>query len=175
MAAEASVMGLFKDENQAVSAVEAIADSPWQLRRVHSPIPSHKLSDALNLKKSRVGWFTLVGGVIGFFSGFALASYTAVQWSLIVSGKPIIALVPFFIVGFEFTILFAIFGNVVGLIHQMKLPEYKGLERYDPRCSGEHIGILATCKADEVDGLAVFFKNKGGEIKVFADQNVPEG
>jgi len=175
MPTEASVMGLFKDEVAAVSAIEDLRDSSWSLRSVHSPIPSHKIADALKLKKSKVGWFTLAGGIIGFFSGFAFASFTATQWNLIVSGKPIIALVPFFIVGFEFTILFAIFGNIAGLIHQMQLPDFKGLEHYDPRCSGEHFGVLADCKAAEVDGLAVFFKNKGGEIKVFADEPVPEG
>ncbi|UCD32782.1 MAG: DUF3341 domain-containing protein [Desulfobacterales bacterium] len=172
MASEASVMGLFKDEVAAISAIEGLRDSSWSLSRVHSPIPSHKIADALKLKKSKVGWFTLAGGITGFFSGFALASYTAAQWNLIVSGKPIIALVPFFIVGFEFTILFAIFGNIAGLIHQMRLPEFKGLELYDSRCSGEHIGILATCKSEEVDGLAIFFKNKGGEIRVFVDEPV---
>jgi hypothetical protein len=175
MATEAAVMGLFKDEASAVSAIEGIRDSSWSLRQVHSPIPSHKIADTLKLKKSKVGWFTLAGGITGFFTGFAFASFTALQWNLIVSGKPIIALVPFFIVGFEFTILFAIFGNIVGLIHQMQLPEFKGLKRYDPRCSGEHIGVLATCKAEEVDGLAIFFKNKGGEIRVFADKSVTEG
>lgn len=173
MATEALVMGLFTDENQAVSTVEAIADSPWQLRRVHSPIPSHKLSDALNLKQSMVGWYTLAGGIIGFFTGFIVAAYTAVQWNLIVSGKPIVALVPFFIVGFEFTILFAIFGNVAGLIHQMQLPGFKGLEQYDPRCSGEHFGILASCRASDLEGLVTFFKTKGGEIRVFEDSLQP--
>lgn len=172
MATEAAVMGLFKDEVAAVSAIEGLRDSSWSLSRVHSPIPSHKIAAALKLKKSKVGWFTLAGGITGFFTGFAFASFTALQWNLIVSGKPIIALVPFFIVGFEFTILFAIFGNIAGLIHQMQLPSFKGIERYDPRCSGEHIGILATCKSEEVDGLAIFFKNKGGEIRVFADEPV---
>jgi len=166
MVTEYSVMGLFTDENRAVSAIEAIKDSPWQLRRVNSPIPSHKIADALELKKSKVGWYTLAGGIIGFFSGFLLAIFTASQWHLIVSGKPVIALVPFFIVGFEFTILFAIFGNVVGLIHQMQLPEYKGLEHYDPRCSGHHFGVTASCKAQDLEGLKHFFQSKGGEIKV---------
>ncbi len=175
MPAKASIMGLFKDEVAVVSAIEDLRDSPWSLRRVHSPIPSRIIAKALKVKKSKVGWFTLAGGITGFFTGFAFASFTALQWNLIVSGKPIVALVPFFIVGFEFTILFAIFGNIVGLIHQMKLPEFKGLELYDSRCSGEHFGILADCKADEVDGLAIFFKNKGGEIKVFADKPVLEG
>ena len=119
-----------------------------------------------------VGWYTLAGGIIGFFTGFIVAAYTAVQWNLIVSGKPIVALVPFFIVGFEFTILFAIFGNVAGLIHQMQLPEYKGLEQYDPRCSGEHFGILASCQASDLEELVTFFKTKGGEIRVFSNYEI---
>lgn len=169
MPAEYDVMGLFTDENRAVSAIEDIKSSPWRLRRVNSPIPSHKIADALKLKKSKVGYFTLAGGITGFFSGFLLAIFTASQWNLIVSGKPIIALVPFFIVGFEFTILFAVFGNIVGLIHQMQLPEYKGLEQYDPRCSGHHFGITVSCKADDLEGLKLFFQNKGGEVKVISN------
>ena len=167
---EHSVMGLFTDETQAVSAIEAVKDSPWSLRRVHSPIPSHRISDALKLKTSRVGYFTLAGGIIGFFTGFLLAAFTASQWNLIVSGKPVIALVPFFIVGFEFTILFAVFGNVAGLIHQMQLPEFKGLEQYDPRCSGEHFGITVSCETGDLENLKSFFQSRGGEVKLFSDE-----
>lgn len=169
MPAEYRVMGLFTDENQAISAIRDIKDSPWPMHCVHSPIPSHKISDVLELKKSKVGYFTLAGGITGFFAGFLLAAFTAAQWNLIVSGKPVISLVPFFIVGFEFTILFAIFGNVVGLIHQMRLPEYKGLEQYDPRCSGHHFGVTVSCKADDLEGLKHFFQNKGGEVKVISN------
>jgi hypothetical protein len=169
MSAEYRVMGLFTDEKRAVSAIEGIKDSPWRLHRVNSPIPSHNISDALELKKSKVGYFTLAGGITGFFSGFLLAAFTAAQWHLIVSGKPVIALVPFFIVGFEFTILFAILGKVVGLIHQMRLPEFKGLEQYDPRCSGHHFGVTVSCKADDLERLKLFFQNKGGEVKVISN------
>jgi hypothetical protein len=172
MPTEYAVMGLFTEENLAVSAIEDIKDSPWQLRRVHSPIPSHKISEALNLKKSKVGWFTLAGGITGFISGFLLAIYTASQWNLIVSGKPVIALVPFLVVGFEFTILFAVFGNVVGLIHQMQLPEYKGLEQYDPRCSGHHFGVTVSCKSEDLEGLKLFFQNKGGEVNILSNGSV---
>ena len=169
MLAEYRVMGLFTDENQAISAIRDIKDSPWPMHRVHSPIPSHKIADALELKKSKVGYFTLAGGITGFFAGFLLAMFTASQWHLIVSGKPVISLVPFFIVGFEFTILFAVFGNVVGLIHQMQLPEFKGLEHYDPRCSGDCFGVMASCKAEELEGLKHFFQSKGGEAKVISN------
>src|SRR5210317_94485 len=103
------IMGLFKQEDQVVSTLAALDESVYEFQRLHSPIPSHKISDALNLKKSKVGYFTLAGGITGFFAGFLLAAFTASQWNIIVGGKPIIALVPFFIVGFEFTILFAVF------------------------------------------------------------------
>lgn len=169
MLTEHSVMGLFTDENQAVSAIRAIKDFPWSLHRVHSPIPSHKISAAMQLKTSKVGYFTLAGGIFGFFAGFLLAAFTASQWNIIVSGKPVIALVPFFIVGFEFTILFAVFGNVAGLIHQMQLPEYKGLKQYDPRCSGKHFGITASCGTADLEGLKHFFQSRGAEIKIFSN------
>jgi molybdopterin-containing oxidoreductase family membrane subunit len=161
------VMGLFKNEDQVVSALAALKETAYQFQRVHSPIPSHKIMAALDLKKSKVGYFTLVGGILGLISGFALAVYCSIEWKLIVSGKPIISLIPFFIVGFEFTILFAVFGNVIGLLTQTRLPGFKGMENYDPRCSGEHFGVLAACEPMQQDSLKNFFQQNGGEVKVF--------
>jgi molybdopterin-containing oxidoreductase family membrane subunit len=161
------IMGLFKDEDQVVSTLTALKESAYQFQRVHSPIPSHKIMAALNLKKSKVGWFTLAGGILGLISGFALAVYCSVEWNLIVSGKPIISLIPFFIVGFEFTILFAVFGNVIGLLAQTRLPSFKEMAYYDPRCSGEHFGVLAACEPIQQDALKDFFKQNGGEVRVF--------
>ncbi len=123
--------------------------------------------DALKLKNGRVGWFTLCGGILGFLGGFALAIFTATRWNLIVSGKPIIAIIPFIVVGFEVTILGSVFGNVIGLLTQTRLPSFRWLKDYDPRCSGEHFGVLAACDAMQEDGLKDFFQQQGAEIKVF--------
>jgi molybdopterin-containing oxidoreductase family membrane subunit len=142
-------------------------ETAWKLKRVHGPFPDHKIINALKLKKSRVGYFTLVGGIMGFFSGMSLAIFTATRWNIIVGGKPIIAPIPFLIVGFEFTILFAVLGSILGLLTQSRLPEFKSLEQYDPRCSGEHFGILASCKEGEQERLISFFEEKGGEVRVF--------
>jgi len=161
------IMGIFNDEDQVVSTLAALKKTAYQFQRVHSPIPSHKIMAALNLKKSKVGYFTLAGGILGLISGFALAVYCSIEWNLIVSGKPIISLIPFFIVGFEFTILFAVFGNVIGLLTQTRLPSFKGMEYYDPRCSGAHFGVLAACEPMQQDGLEDFFKKNGGGVKVF--------
>ncbi len=161
------VMGLFEDEARAADAITDLKASAFALERVHGPIPSHKISDAIQQKKSIVGYFTLIGGLLGFVSGFALAIFTADQWQLIVSGKPIRALVPFFIVGFEFTILFSVFGNVIGMLTQARIPRFKIPDTYDPRCSGAHFGVLAACSPGEQEKLVDFFKHKGGEVRIF--------
>jgi len=170
MAIDTYIMGLFRSEDQAVAAVHDLKNSQWTLHRTHSPIPSRKLSEALNLKTSKVGWYTLCGGIFGFFAGFALAIFTAERWDLIVSGKPIRALVPFVIVGFEFTVLFAIFGNLIGFLTQTRLPRMQNLDHYDERCSGAHFGVLASCASGQQDGLTDLFLKNGGDVRVFDDQ-----
>ena len=164
---ETYLMGLFADEDQVVAAIRGLAASPFRFVRTHTPIPSRRIAAALELKQSRVGWFTLAGGLLGFFSGFALAIFTATRWDLIVSGKPIVSWVPFFIVGFEFTILFAVFGNVIGLLTQTRLPNFDGFEHYDPRCSGDRFGLLAACEADQKEALASLLRSGGAEIVTF--------
>ena len=166
MAAKHHVMGLFRNENQAAAAAARLFESSWPLLKVHSPVPGHKLEHALKPSKSRVGYFTLCGGIIGFICGFVLAIFTATRWSLIASGKPIVALIPFFIVGFECTILFAVIGNVIGMLALAGLPRYDNLKYYDPRCSGSHFGLLASCEADGLEGLTGFFQQQGAEVKV---------
>jgi molybdopterin-containing oxidoreductase family membrane subunit len=172
MAPDISVIGLFSDEQKTAAVIEDMSGYPWQIDRVHSPSPSHKIFDALKLKKSPVGWFTLVGGMLGFFTGFGLAIYTALEWKLIVWGKPIVSWIPFVIVGFEFTILFSVLANVLGLIVLGNLPDYKGLEKYDSRCSADHFGIVVSCEQEDQEKVVDFFKNQGGEARVFEEQAV---
>jgi molybdopterin-containing oxidoreductase family membrane subunit len=114
-----------------------------------------------------VGWFTLCGGILGFIGGFGLAIYTSTQWDMIVSGKPIVAWIPFVIVGFEGTILLSVFGNVIGLLILTRLPSYRWLRYYDLRCFGEHFGVLAACEIEQEDGLKEFFQKQGADVTVF--------
>ena len=85
-----SIMGTFSSEVQTASAIRGLRETGYDVERVNSPIPSHVIADALQLPKSKVGWFTLAGAIIGFFTGFLFAGFTATRWSLIVSGKPVL-------------------------------------------------------------------------------------
>jgi hypothetical protein len=170
-----SIMGLFGSENDAAQAIRELRGSAYEVERVHSPIPSHAIADAMQLPKSKVGWFTLAGGITGFLTGFLLAVFTATRWNLIVQGKPVVALIPFVIVGFEFTILFAVFGNVLGLISQARLPRFRIAPGYDPAFSGGRFGVLASCRTGEEDGLTGLFKTRGAEIQPVTSNAEPLG
>ena len=161
------MMGIFSTEDQAASAIRRLRQS--SLSTGAGPQPhSQPMSSPTHCKlpKSKVGWFTLAGGIVGFLTGFLFAAFTATRWSLMVSGKagggPGAV---FLIVGFEFTILFAVFGNVLGIISQARLPRFKVSEGYDPRFSGNRFGVLASCLSNEQGGLSDFFKSEGAEIK----------
>ena len=155
------VTGLFKTQEETLAAVEKIQEKGFQVTEVHSPIPSQALARALGREQSKVGWFTLTGGIIGFFSGFALAVFTATRWNLIVSGKPILSWIPFFVIAFEFTILFAVLGNVLGVVTQVGLPDKDYEKNYDPECSGSLYGIEVASMPKDVDSLKDLLHSTG--------------
>ncbi len=152
---------LFKTEKDTLSAIKTIQGNGFKVTEVHSPIPSNAINKALGREKSKIGWFTLAGGITGFVSGFALAIFTATRWDLIVSGKPIVSWIPFFIIAFEFTILFAVLGNVLGIITQVGLPEMDYEKNYAPECSGALYGIEVASSPRDLDTVKDLLHNSG--------------
>lgn len=169
MDTERYVMGLFTEEDRVVSTLADLKASAWKLHGVHGPYPSHRILDALKMPKSRVGLFTLGGGILGFLGGYGLSIYTAVQWKLVVGGKPIVAPIPFFVVAYEMTILFGVLGTVLGLLLSAKLPAFRGSKLYDERCSGEHFGVVAVCAPGREAELSEFFRERGGEARTLPE------
>lgn len=158
------ILGVFRDDRNAAAAIDALRSAGITVEGSYGPIPSAAIDTAMRRPKSRVGWFTLVGGIIGFICGFALAAYCAGRWSLIVSGKPVHAWVPFVIVGFEFTILFAVFGNVAGLISLARLPGGDPGPGFDPRFSCDRFGVLAACTPGQEKSVAHLLAQHGGSV-----------
>jgi hypothetical protein len=74
MADERFVLGIFEDEKVVAQAVKALQDTSWSLRRVFSPFPSERINEALELRTSPVGLFTLGGAIFGFVSGLVLSA-----------------------------------------------------------------------------------------------------
>ena len=90
---------------------------------VYSPFPIHGMDHAMGFKRFRVSLFSLIGGCTGLITAFVLIYYTsALNYPLIVQGKPYFALEPSLPIFFELTILLIAFGTVVGLLLLTLLP-----------------------------------------------------
>jgi hypothetical protein len=110
-------------------AAEKVRDAGYTIWDCHSPFPIHGMDKAMGMKKSWLSAFVFVCGVIGFFTGLFLVSFTSFAlYPTIVNGKPndwtdgMRALQFFFPVMYELTILFSAFGATFGMILRNGLP-----------------------------------------------------
>ena len=104
-------------------AAEKVRDSGFRKWDVYSPFPIHGMDAAMGFQRSRVSLFSLIGGITGLTTAFVLIYYTsAINYPLIVQGKPYFALEPSMPVFFELTILLTAFGTIIGLLLLTLMP-----------------------------------------------------
>ena len=105
---------------EAAKKIHSLGFRKWD---VYSPFPIHGMDHAMGFKRSRVSLFSLIGGCTGLSVAFILIYYTsAINYPLIVQGKPYFALEPSLPIFFELTILLTAFGTVLGLLLLTLLP-----------------------------------------------------
>ena len=85
--------------------------------------------------------WTLVGGLTGTATGFALTTWTSIDWPLVVGGKPIVSIPAYIIIAFEMTILFGALATIIGLFVLSRLPSIKPAVVYDPEFSSGRYGV----------------------------------
>ncbi len=146
---EVGLVGVFTHLEKLVAAVHTLRQDGYKNISVVSPFPSHELEAALGTRKSPIRYFTLIGGLLGCAIGFALPTYTALDWPLQTSAKPIVALPAFAIIAFELTILFGAIATVIGLLINARLPSRSVVITHDPRFSEDRFGLLVPCTAEQ--------------------------
>jgi hypothetical protein len=104
-------------------AAEQVRDAGYKVWDVHTPFPIHGMDDAMGLKNSKVGWFSFIGGVTGYTSGMLLIWFTnAVDYKIMIGGKPMFSPFGAFPPSYELTILFGAFGALLGMLFLNRLP-----------------------------------------------------
>jgi hypothetical protein len=119
------LMGYFLTPGELYHACEALRDAGYQRFDAHTPFPVHGLEKAMGLRPTRLPWYVFAGGVVGLGSAVLLAWYTqAVDYPLVISGKPAFSYQAFVPVFFELTILAAGLTCFFGLWAMLRLPRY---------------------------------------------------
>ena len=114
-------------------AAESVRDAGYRHWDCITPFPVHGLDKAMGLRRSIVPRISLCGGVIGFFTGMSMIWWTgAVDYKLIVGGKPLFSPMFAFPVAYEMTILLSAFGSIIGMFILNRLPmHYHPVLKFD--------------------------------------------
>ena len=104
-------------------AAEKVRDAGFRRWDVFSPFPIHGMNHAMGLKNSKVGWFAFLGGVSGYATGMLMIWYmNALDYPILVGGKPMFSPYYAFPPSYELTILFTAFGSIIGMLVLNRLP-----------------------------------------------------
>jgi hypothetical protein len=153
------LVGVFDAPGAVAEVAKRLRNRGYQKLEIYSPAAFPELDDALEEKPSGVRVWTLVGGLLGVTTGYAMTIWMSLDWPLIVGGKPPGSVAPYTILAFELTILFGGLATLLGLLVVGKLP-YGRFGSYDKaysaRFSAEDIGLVVECAerdVAEVDAL----------------------
>lgn len=116
----------FADVQSLFQAVERCRDAGYRRWDVHTPFPVHGMNNAMGLKYTRLPLIVLGGGLAGL--GLALLMQwwmNAVDYPLIISGKPFFSLPANIPVIFELTVLFSALSTFLGMLALNALPQYE--------------------------------------------------
>ena len=117
------VIAEFDTPADVMHAAEKIRDSGFRNWDVFTPFPVHGMDHAMGIKNSKVGWFAFVGGVSGYTLGMVMIWWmNAVDYPIIIGGKPLFSPFGAFPPSYELTILLGSFGAIAGMLFLNRLP-----------------------------------------------------
>lgn len=164
------VVAEFAGPADLLAAAAKVREAGFTRWDVHSPFPVHGMDDAMGMGQSRVGLLAGVCGVIGLVSGYLLQWWTqAVDYPLVIAGKPYNSSQAWVIVCFGLTILFSAIGAVLGMLITNRLPMwFNGLfysDRFSSKVNddGFFVSIEASDKQFETRKTVDFLESIGGQ------------
>jgi hypothetical protein len=158
------VVAFYSSQQTFLDALEKIKAVAVDGLDVFSPMRIRNAEKALGRGRSPVWAWTLIGGLVGCTSGFALAIYASWLNSLVVGGKPIVAIIPFCIVGFEGTILSASIFNLIGMVYHARLGKRSSPPPgYSHRFSVDQLGVFVACLPERFDSIKQEIDKTGPE------------
>jgi hypothetical protein len=117
------IIAEFDTTAEAIHAAEKVRDAGFRRWDVFTPFPVHGMDRAMGLRNSKVGWFSFLGGATGYTTGMVMIWWmNAVDYPIVVGGKPMFSPFSAFPPSYELTILFGAFGAIFGMLFLNRLP-----------------------------------------------------
>jgi Protein of unknown function (DUF3341) len=118
------VMGEFESPEAIMHAARKAREAGYRHITAYTPIPVEGLAQIIGFRWTAVPLITLLGGLTGGLSGFAMEYWmSAISYPLNVGGRPLNSWPAFIPVTFELTILGASLSAVIGMLALNRLPQ----------------------------------------------------
>jgi hypothetical protein len=162
----------FETPGAVLAAAEKVRDAGYKVFDTHSPFPIHGMDAAMGMKDSILGLIVFPIGMTGTTLAFTMIWWmNAVDYPLIIGGKPPFSLPSMIPIMFELTVLLSAFATVFGMFGLNKLPRHHhplfnserfagfsndkfflSIESSDPKWSLEKTrALLESCKPSHVE------------------------
>lgn len=144
------VMASYDYLDATLEAIHALRERGFEEITAFAPFPEHHIEEALGYSASPVRLFTLVGGLTGAATGFALTAFTSLDWPIVTGGKPILSMPAYVTIAFETAILFGVLFTVIGVFWNMRIPDIRRQVVYDPEVTAGRFGVYVTAAGDRL-------------------------
>jgi hypothetical protein len=115
----------FATPDELIHAASAVRDAGYTSWDAHTPFPVHGLDDAMGIRPTRLPFLVLGAAVTGTASALLMQWWmNAVDYPLIISGKPFNSIPADIPVTFELTVLFAALTAFLGMLVANNLPRF---------------------------------------------------
>jgi hypothetical protein len=171
-----AVMGQFADPHELVHAGRKIREMGYTKLDAMSPFPVHGIDDAIGIPYSKLGWIVICIGLCGTLTAELLIWWCgAINYPLVIGGKPLFDFSFTIPIAFELTVLFSAFAAFLGMWALNGLPRfyhpslnYKNAHRasddrfllvieaddpkFDPQMSADHLRSVGADAVEVVEG-----------------------
>ena len=97
-----------------------------------------------DMKPTQLRTWAICGAALGLVGGLSLATITALNYPLVKGGMPIVAPWTVGLITYETTMLGAVLATLVGLLVELRLPNFKNLP-YDPSVVDGGVVLAVAC------------------------------
>ncbi len=138
----------FSQPNEARVAIRRLLQAGIQpdSMEVMTSQPIHGEPFIPDMKPTRLRTWALIGAGLGLLGGFLLSTITALNYPLIKGGMPIVSPWTVGLITYETTMLGAVLATLVGLLVELRLPNFKNLP-YDPSVVDGGVVLAVSCPA----------------------------
>jgi len=164
---------IYNTPDEILNAAKEVKNSGYKKFDVHSPYPIHGMPKAMNLPPSKLGYAALIFGLSGAITALLLTFWiSAIDYPLVIGGKPFFSFPAYIPVIFEVTVLSASVATVITMLFIFfKLPNNAhplNDTEYMKKVSSDKYGIVIQADDDIFnESVVIDFLRKTGASEVF--------